>query len=143
MQKVFFHTADRSLTIKNKTSVKRYIEYLFKQEKKELDRIDYIYCSDEYLLEMNKNHLNHDYLTDILTFELSPTEITEAEVYISLDRVKDNAKELQLPLLDETLRVIFHGALHLCGYLDKTAKDEQIMRKKEDHYIKDYLKKNS
>lgn len=143
MHKVFFHSADRSLTIKNRTQIKQFIEFIFKKEKRTLNRIDYIYCSDEHLLEMNRSHLNHDYLTDILTFELSSTQSTQAEVYISLDRVKDNAKELELPLIDETLRVIFHGALHLCGYLDKTRKEGQLMRQMEDFYIKEYHKRHN
>ena len=142
MQRVFFHTADRTLNIKKKKNLKSFIENVFKKEGRKLGRIDYIYCSDEHLLEMNKTHLNHDYLTDILTFELSSSNITEAEVYISLDRVQENAKDLNLPILNETLRVIFHGALHLCGYKDKAAKDEKLMREKEDFYIKTYLANN-
>ncbi|GAB3365304.1 rRNA maturation RNase YbeY [Arachidicoccus ginsenosidivorans] len=121
--------------------VKAFIPTIFKKEKKGLNYINYIFCSDESLLELNKQQLNHDYYTDILTFELSSTDKTEAEIYISVDRIKDNAKVLKQPLEKEILRVLFHGALHLCGYKDKTKKEEDIMREKEEYYINNYYKR--
>lgn len=138
MQRVTFNYLDKQLSLKNKTLVKQFIPVIFKKEKKGLQSIDYIFCSDETLLEMNKQQLNHDYYTDILTFELSPTKDTQAEVYISVDRVKDNAKSLNQSFEREILRVLFHGALHLCHYKDKTDKEEALMRKMEDHYIEAY-----
>ncbi|MFT4204559.1 MAG: rRNA maturation RNase YbeY [Chitinophagaceae bacterium] len=136
MKKVFFHYADRQLNIADKTNIKATVEYIFKLEKKKLNHIDYIFCSDEYLLDVNRQFLQHDFYTDIVTFDLSETKKeTIGEVYISIDRIKDNAVKLKQPLKNEKLRVIFHGALHLCGYKDKTDKDSKIMRSKEDFYI--------
>ncbi|ANI89931.1 rRNA maturation RNase YbeY [Arachidicoccus ginsenosidimutans] len=140
MSKVFFHYADRKLNIPNKRNIQQFVEQIFKKEKKQLNHIDYIFCSDDYLLNININHLQHDYYTDIITFELSSTNKTEAEIYISLDRVKENAQQLNEPFNKEVLRVIFHGALHLCGYKDKTKKDAELMRQMENRYLAFYLK---
>lgn len=140
MQKVFFHTADKSLKQKNKKQLKTFIERLFKNEKMDLERIDYIFCSDNYLLQLNISALNHDYYTDILTFPLSkPDQPIKAEVYISLDRVKENAKTFNEKVENETLRVIFHGALHLCGYNDHSELEKREIRNKENYYISSYL----
>ena len=138
MQKVTFNYLDSDLPLKNKTIVKTFIPSIFKLENKGLNYINYIFCTDESLLVLNKQQLQHDYYTDILTFELSSTKNTEAEIYISVDRIKDNAKSLKQPLEKEILRVLFHGALHLCGYKDKTKKDEAKMREMEDFYIDKY-----
>jgi rRNA maturation RNase YbeY len=114
---------------------------VFKKEKKKLGNIQYIFCSDDYLLEMNREHLQHDYYTDIITFGLSgPGEPIEAEVYVSVDRVRDNAHQFGTTVREELHRVIFHGALHLCGYKDKTQKDQGVMRKMEDKYLGLYFK---
>jgi len=98
--------------------------------------LTYVFCSDDYLLDINRNFLQHDYYTDIITFDLSENnKQTIAEIYVSLDRIKDNAKTLETSPKDETLRVIFHGALHLCGYKDKSKADIKTMRAKEEYYI--------
>ncbi|MDI9365059.1 MAG: rRNA maturation RNase YbeY [Flavobacterium sp.] len=137
MQLVSFNTADKPLTLKNKTRLKQFIAGIFNHENKLLKKIDYVFCSDDYLLQLNNKFLQHDYYTDIITFPLSDKhQPIVGEVYISLDRVKDNASQHNTTLLDETLRVLFHGALHLCGYGDKSAKDIKTMRAKEDFYIK-------
>jgi probable rRNA maturation factor len=143
MQKVFFHYADRNLSIKEKKSIHQSVEYIFQNENKPLNRMDYIFCSDDYLLEINKTYLKHDFYTDIVTFDLSikNSDETIGEIYISVDRIIDNAKKLNQPLYNEKLRVIFHGALHLCGYLDKKEADEKLMRSKEDFYIQYHLNK--
>ena len=113
---------------------------MFKNENISLSELNYIFCSDEYLLQINKDHLNHDYYTDIITFSLEEKgEPVIGEIYISIDRIKDNAISQKANLLNETLRVLFHGCLHLCGYLDKKSKDIKIMREKEDYYINKYL----
>lgn len=136
MQLVSFHSADKQLTFKNKTRLKQFIAGIFEQEDKDLKKLDYIFCSDEYLLQMNNDFLQHDYYTDIITFPLSDkNQPIVGEVYISLDRVKDNASQHKSSVLDETLRVLFHGALHLCGYGDKSTKEIKTMRAKEDFYI--------
>jgi rRNA maturation RNase YbeY len=125
-----------------RTLAKEVIRDLFKKEKTRLEQLQYIFCSDEYLLEINKQHLNHNYYTDIITFDLSETpEAVTGEIYISIDRVKDNAQTYKASFKQELLRVIFHGALHLCGYKDKTDKDQTLMRKAEDKYLQYYLSK--
>jgi rRNA maturation RNase YbeY len=87
-------------------------------------------------LDINRNYLQHDYYTDIITFDLSENpKQTIGEIYVSIDRIRDNAKTLKTSLKDETLRVIFHGALHLCGYKDKSKADIATMRMKEDYYL--------
>lgn len=106
-----------------------------------LKSLTYIFCSDEYLLEINRSHLKHNYYTDIITFDLSETpEAITGEIYISTDRVRDNAETLCVTLKEELHRVIFHGALHLCGYKDKTPKDAKAMRAAEDRSLHAYFK---
>jgi probable rRNA maturation factor len=126
----------------NRTAFKKQIAAIFKTEKKALESISIIFCSDEYLLQINQTHLQHNYYTDIITFDLSPTKKapTVAELYISVDRVKDNAKQLGKTFTNEMHRVIFHGCLHLCGYKDKTPGDIKLMRNKEDYFISEYFK---
>ncbi len=139
MNRITFRYADRRLNIAHKTAIRTFIETLFRKEKKKLGAINYVFCSDEYLLEINRSFLQHDYYTDIITFGLSaPDEPVEAEIYISIDRVKDNAKQLDTSFRNEMLRVIFHGALHLCGYKDKKKADITLMRKKEDQYLRSF-----
>jgi rRNA maturation RNase YbeY len=118
-------------------SVKSWINNVFVNEgvNKKID-LNYIFCTDNELLEINKIHLNHDYFTDIITFPIEETDkFLEAEIYISIDRVKDNATELKVDFNNELYRVIIHGVLHLCGYNDKTAKQESLMRERETYYI--------
>jgi probable rRNA maturation factor len=100
--------------------------------------VNYIFCSDHYLLQINKQFLQHDYFTDIITFDLSVTDVIEAEIYISVDRVRDNASTLKVSFEDEILRVIIHGALHLCGYKDKKKSEIEKMRNREGHYMRLY-----
>ena len=144
MTSVSFRSADRNLRLPGKTLVKDFIVSLFKKEKQPLASVTYVFCSDEYLLQMNRKFLQHDYYTDIITFGLSGKgEPVVAEIYISLDRVKDNAQTLGRPLQEETLRVIFHGALHLCGYRDKKKSEIALMRSKEDQYLRLFEKKRA
>lgn len=142
MQKINFQKADSALTLTSKTELKAFIESLFKKEKTALATINYIFCSDKYLLSINQQFLKHDYYTDIITFGLHDkgTPVV-AEVYISTDRVKDNAANHGVTYTNEMLRVLFHGALHLCGYKDKSKVDILTIRAKEDAYLKRYTKK--
>lgn len=125
--------------LKNRRKLKAFIEQLAGKEKMEVSQLSFIFCSDDYLLKINQDFLQHDYYTDIITFDLSnsPGEI-EGEIYISIDRVRDNAQLLKVDAADELHRVIFHGVLHLCGYKDKLKPDKVLMRKKEDYYLKRY-----
>ncbi len=136
MKKVHFNYADRKLNIPNKTSLKDFVELLFKKENKELSIINYVFCSDVYLLEINKASLNHDYYTDIITFGLSePNLPIEAEVYISIDRVRENAINFNVTEEHELNRVLVHGLLHLLGQNDKTKSDALEMRRKEELWL--------
>jgi rRNA maturation RNase YbeY len=130
------------VSFSQRTLVKEVIRDLFKKEKTKLEQLQYIFCSDEYLLEINKEHLQHNYYTDIITFDLSekPNAVI-GEIYISVDRVRDNAQNYDVSFKQELLRVIFHGALHLCGHKDKTEKDQKLMRKAEDKYLQYYMMK--
>lgn len=141
MTAVSFRSADRTLAIPGRTGLKRFIARLFTRERTPLEGITYIFCSDAFLLKLNHDYLGHDTYTDILTFGLSgATEPVVAEVYISIDRVKDNAGAESVTYREEMLRVIFHGALHLCGYRDKKKSEITIMRKKEDQYLRLFAK---
>lgn len=140
MPKVHLHHIERQPSLKDRKKLKLFIAQLFEQEAKRLNKLDYIFCSDNFLLEINKKFLNHDYYTDIITFELSEKpEPIVGEIYISMDRVKENAILYKTALKEETLRVIFHGALHLCGYKDKSKKDSFLMQSKENYYLNLFL----
>ena len=145
MPKIFFHSADKAPTqLLQKTKLKLQIEQLFIKEQVVLDSLSYVFCSDEYLLKINREFLNHDFYTDIITFDLSETQVgVIGEIYISLDRVKENAAGLGISFSEELLRVLFHGALHLCGYRDKKKAEIMEMRKKEEQYLRLYQKQSS
>lgn len=100
--------------------------------------LNVVFCSDSFLLEMNKTHLNHDYFTDIITFDFCEGNTINGELYISVDRVEDNVKVLNIPFDVELKRIIFHGVLHLCGFKDKFSSDKIKMTSKEDYYLKHF-----
>lgn len=137
---VNFFFQEIKITLSGRNRLKQFIEQLFKAEKKALVSINYIFCSDTNLLAINQQFLKHDYYTDTITFNLSNNlHIIEGEVYISVDRVRENAQKLNLTLKEELHRVLFHGTLHLCGYKDKTIKEKRKMTKREDKYLRAYL----
>ncbi len=125
-------------SLKERNKLKEFLRQLFKKEGKTLAQLDYIFCDDEYLLKINQDFLHHDTYTDIITFDLSEKKMDPitGEIYISVDRVKENAGQFKIPVSIEMTRVIFHGALHLCGYKDKTTREQSLMRSKEDYYLK-------
>ena len=137
-----FTNHDRKFSFSKKTILKEFLRSLFKKEGKTAGDIQYIFCSDDYVLEINKQFLNHDYYTDIITFDLGNKNVVDAEIYISVDRVKENATDYNEPLGREMLRVIFHGALHLCGQSDKTKREKTLMRLKENEYLERFEKAN-
>ena len=139
MPVVFHHLVP--VTLKNKKPLKTFINKLFITEEKCLKSMNVIFCSDEYLLDINQQHLQHNFYTDIITFDLSESNSSSitAELYISIDRVRDNAKTLKNDFSTELHRVIFHGALHLCGYKDKKNFDINIMRQKEEETLNQYF----
>ena len=130
-----FTTADINFRLKNSKRIKEKIAVLFKKENFLLKRVQYVFCSDDFLLNINQKYLNHDYYTDIISFDLSEEKGVIGEIYISIDRVKENAQDFNVSFETELQRVIFHGALHLCGFKDKTEKQAEVMRRKEEEYI--------
>jgi len=138
--KVNFFSEDVRSNLKNRKALKSFIEFIFKCEKSSLRSINYIFCTDKKLREINKQYLNHDYFTDIITFNLSePGKPIISEVYVSIDRIKENAKNIGISYKSELHRVLFHGVLHLCGYSDKRQTDKLIMRSREDFYLLKYF----
>ncbi len=130
-----------NITLRDRTRLKGFIPEIFKKHKLKLESLNYIFCSDEQLLKINREHLKHDFYTDIITFGLSlKNEPVIGEIYISADRVRENAKALGVSINEELHRVIFHGVLHLCGYKDKKAQDIKEMRRAENAFISQYFK---
>jgi probable rRNA maturation factor len=135
-----FFFLEQNISLTRRGTLKEFIENLFVKEKKKLIELTYIFCSDEYLLQINRTHLKHNYYTDIITFDLSESpKATIGEIYISIERVRENAVKLGVSIKEELHRVIFHGALHLCGYKDKTKSDEIKMRQAEERYLSAYF----
>jgi len=141
--KVRFFFQETKFSLTNRTELKSFIESMFKKEGKKLESINYIFSTDKAVLEINRQFLSHDFYTDIITFDLSESPSIKAEVYISVDRVKDNAVQMNMPFKQELLRVLFHGVLHLCGYKDKSKFEVGQMRQKEDYYLHKYQAKRS
>lgn len=134
---VRFFTADVSYLVRDKGKIQDWLKRVADQEKSSIDELNIILCSDGFLYRMNVEHLSHDTLTDIITFDYSTSKkCLNGEMYISLDRVRDNAKELKNSIKDELHRVMVHGLLHLCGYSDKKKSESALMRLKEDGYLK-------
>lgn len=131
-----FHYLVDSFFFPGRTRLKDFILQRLKKEGKKVDQVNYIFCSDDYLLALNRTHLKHNTLTDIITFELSEREQPLlSDIYISIQRVRENAKRFSTSFLVELHRVIFHGALHLAGYKDKSQKDAELMRQMEDQWL--------
>ncbi len=131
-------------TLTSREALKSYIISRFKKEKRSFESLDIIFCDDEHLLQLNRQFLKHDYYTDILSFPLSgPGQPLVAEIYISIDRVRDNARNLDSSFTRELHRVIFHGVLHFCGYKDKSRLEIRKMRDLEEKWLKAYKKRTS
>lgn len=136
----FFYADVPTITLPNKKRVQEFVQALFTFEKKKLKQMNYIFCSDSYILQINKEFLQHDYYTDIITFDLSESCEIIGEIYISVETVKSNSRLHQTGCHVEMLRVIFHGALHLCGYDDKTDFLKQKMIDRENLHLKRFAK---
>ncbi len=132
---IWFHSEDVNQPILQKRVVKQWVEQLLTQEHYTVGDINYIFCSDEYLLEVNKEHLQHDYYTDIITFHYSETNEIHTDMFISVDRVMDNAKTENSQIEEELVRVMAHGILHQIGWNDKTDDEAKEMRKAEQSAI--------
>lgn len=139
-QKVNFFYQDVSFAFASRQNLKLFIEKLFKKEKYQLQQVNIIFCSDEALLKINRDFLQHDYYTDIITFPLSEQGApVNAELYISVDRIRDNAGQLGISFKRELHRVVFHGCLHLTGYNDKSSQQIKTIREREDYYLRLYF----
>ena len=125
-----------NFSLKNKMSISKWIEQTIRTENKVTGDINYIFCTDDYLLARNIKYLNHDSLTDIITFNYCEGNKINCDIMISIDRVKENSSIFETSFLEELYRVMIHGILHLVGYDDKTEKEKNIMRKKEEFYLK-------
>lgn len=133
---IHFFEEDISFTLKDKTAVRNWINATIAAENHRLTELNFIFCSDNYLLEINKQYLNHDTYTDIITFDNSEEDgIIVGDIFISINRVRENAKAFKVSLIDELHRVIIHGTLHLLGYPDKKKEEKALMTSKEDFYL--------
>lgn len=132
---ITFHSEDVDFHLVNEKKRIKWIKDSIKNEAKKVGEISYIFCSDEYLHKMNLEYLNHDTYTDIITFDYTEENIVSGDIFISIDRVKENAIKFKTHFENELSRVIIHGALHLMGYKDKTPQQKEQMRSKEDFYL--------
>jgi len=138
---IFFNNADKSTSLRFRTKLKAFINQQCLKEGVHIKTLQYVFCSDQFLLDINTRYLNHNFYTDIISFDLSDKKgQLVGDAYISIDRVKENAKTEGQLYMHELLRVIFHGALHFCGYKDKKPVDVKRMRSMEDKWLKAYLK---
>lgn len=137
MIKFFFENTDE---IKLPSNLAKWAENIIISEQKKPGKITYIFCDDEYLLEINRIYLDHDYYTDIITFDYVKGKTIAGDIFVSLQRISDNAVTLSSDFENELLRVVAHGILHLCGFKDKTEKEVADMRAKEDFYLNTYSK---
>jgi len=135
MNLIQFFCEDIKFSISQKLALRNWIKSVINLESGALEGLNYIFCSDAYLQKLNKKFLDHDCLTDILTFNQSESESIQGEIFISLDRVRENSKLYQCSFEEELHRVIIHGALHLIGYKDRTRKEKELMREKEEAYL--------
>ena len=137
---VQFFFAGVKIVLSERKRLKNFIEEMFKNEKKKLISLLIIFCTDKYLLEINRQYLGHDYYTDIVTFNLAEdNEFIEGEIYISVDRIRENALINLVTSNHELHRVLLHGILHLCGYKDKIKSEKDTMTLMENHMLKMYF----
>ncbi len=136
MNNIHFFKEDTRFRLLYQKELRRWINKAIREKKFHLEEINYIFCSDKYLLNLNKQFLNHNFYTDIITFDTSSgKKKISADIFISIDSVKTNAEKFHSTFKDELHRVMIHGVLHLLGYKDKTKKDQVIIRKKEDEWL--------
>jgi rRNA maturation RNase YbeY len=127
---------ETSFELVNESFFSAWISSIISSENKKEGEINYIFCDDDYLVKINQEYLNHDTLTDIISFDYSVGNELHGDIFISIERVKENAVDFNVSFDEELKRVMAHGVLHYCGYKDKSSQDEQLMRSKEDEKIK-------
>ncbi len=129
-----FNTTN-AFEIENPTAISSWLQKVVNEENKEVGELNYIFCDDEYLHKMNVEFLDHDTLTDVISFDYTEGIVVSGDVYISTERVAENATEFDVSFADELHRVMVHGVLHYCGYKDKSDEDIGVMRAKENYYL--------
>ena len=129
---ISFNNQSIPFKLKNKAKLKLWVKSVVEKEKHTLGTINYVFCDDAELLEINLKHLNHNTFTDIITFDYTEGVKINSDIFISINRVEENAKKFKVSFEEELHRVIIHGVLHLCGYKDKSKSDTELMRKKEN-----------
>ncbi len=132
---IFFHTEDISFALESESTTSNWLLKLVESHNKKVGELNYIFCSDDYLLKMNQEHLKHDYFTDIITFDYCEDDWISGDLFISIDRTNENAKTFGKTQINELNRVIAHGLLHLLGFKDKTAEDIAEMRSMEERAL--------
>lgn len=135
-EKIFFHSEDTPFELLKTDRISQWIEQVILQENHQLNQLNFIFCSDKYLLQINLSYLKHDTFTDIITFPYAEPPLVEGDIFLSVDRVTENAQTFEVSFEEELYRVLIHGVLHLCGYLDKTDEQKKLMREKENEAIK-------
>ena len=135
MESNIYYHSECDFQLKDDESITKWLKDAIVSEDKELGEINYIFCDDKYLLKKNQEYLQHDTFTDIITFDYTEENRLCADIFISIERVKENAITFAIPFETELRRVIIHGVLHLMGYKDKSQEDAEIMRSKEDYYL--------
>ena len=132
---MIIYNSENDFKLDLEQSLSDWISFVIHQEDKEPGEINYIFCDDDYLLDINIKELKHNTLTDIISFEYSVGDIVSGDIFISTERVAENATLFDCAFVDELHRVMIHGVLHYCGYKDKTDEEKKIMRSKEDYYL--------
>ena len=140
MDKIYFHESNVRSSLLHRKDLKKFLLAVFKKERTQVERIDLIFCNDKYLFSLNKSFLNHDYKTDTLSFLLSDDKLPIiGDIYISIQRIRANSRDLNIAYKNELLRVIIHSCLHLCGYEDTPPASAVKMEIRQEHYLKQWL----
>ena len=126
---------ENDFKLPNETQISNWISTVITSENCKEDEINYVFCDDDYLHKLNVDFLNHDTLTDIISFDYSVGKTLQGDIFISTERVADNAKDFEVTFQEEVHRVLVHGILHYCGYKDKTEEEAKLMREKENFYL--------
>jgi probable rRNA maturation factor len=132
---MIFYNTETSFTLKDESMVTGWLTSCIEEEEKKQGEVHYIFCDDEYLSGLNLKYLKHNTLTDVISFDYTMGRLISGDIFISIDRVKENSREFNVRFYDELHRVMVHGLLHFCGYKDKTNKEKGLMRSKEDYYL--------
>lgn len=132
---MILYNSETDFILNQAENISGWITKTIESESKSEGDISYIFCDDDYLLDINVKYLKHNTLTDIISFDYTDDGLISGDVFVSIDRVKENAEKFNVSFQDELHRVMIHGILHFCGYKDKTKEEEQLMRSKEDYYL--------